>query len=100
MPGSAWIWSRRTDLAVFGGSAALALALLALAPALSDDGALPSWAWFALVLGLDVAHVWTTAFRTYLDRDEVAKRRLLYGLLPPACWLAGVLVHFASPLAF
>ncbi len=94
-----WIWGRRTDLAVFGGSAALALAVGAAGPALGG-GELPVWAWLAFVLAIDVAHVWTTLFRTYLDRAEIARRRALYLGLPLACWLAGVALHLAGPLWF
>lgn len=99
-PQGAWIWGRSVDLAVFGGSAALALALAAVAPTISEDGALPTWGWIAFVLAVDVAHVHTTLFRTYLDRDELRRRRALYIATPIACWLAGVALHAASHLAF
>jgi hypothetical protein len=95
-----WIWSRRTDLLAFGGSAALALGLAAAGRLLAPTGALPVWAWFAFVLGLDVAHVWTTLFRTYLDPEELARRRSLYLGLPLLCWAAGASLHAVSPLLF
>lgn len=95
-----WLWGRGTDLAVFGGSAAVALALAALAPALSKGGALPTWGWIAFVVAVDVAHVHTTLFRTYLDRDELRRRRALYLGVPLACYLAGVGLHLASSLTF
>lgn len=96
-----WIWGRGVDLAVFGGSAALALALAALAPALSgNDGALPTWGWIAFVVAVDVAHVHTTLFRTYLDGAELRRRPALYAAVPVACYLAGVALHLASSLAF
>jgi hypothetical protein len=95
-----WIWGARADVAVFGGSALLALALALLSPALSDDGALPSWGWLAFVLAIDVAHVYTTLFRTYLDRDELRRRRALYLAVPAACWAAGAALHLGSERAF
>jgi hypothetical protein len=95
-----WIWGWRTDVAVFGGSGALALSCAALAGVLAPDGALPSWAWFLFVVGLDVTHVWTTLFRTYLDRAEVARRRALYLGLPVGCYLVGLALHAHSPLTF
>jgi hypothetical protein len=95
-----WIWSQRTDLTVFAGSALLALALSAASRWLSPDGALPSWAFFAFVMGLDVAHVWSTLFRTYLDRDELARRRMLYVAMPLACYLVGLALHAHSALTF
>lgn len=96
---SPWIWSRSVDLGVFAGSAVFALALAGLSPWLGAEG-VPTWAWFAFVLGLDVAHVWSTLFRTYLDRDEVRKRRLLYLGLPAVCYAAGVALHLHGALTF
>lgn len=99
-PAPAWIWGPRTDLAVFGGSALVAVALALAGPWLSPSGAAPLWAWLALVVGVDVAHVHTTLFRTYLDRDELAKRPALYVALPLACFAAGVALHLASGKLF
>jgi hypothetical protein len=94
-----WIWSRSIDLGVFAGSAAVALVLAGLSPWLAGEG-VPTWAWFAFVLGLDVAHVWSTLFRTYLDPAEVRKRRLLYLGLPVLCYAAGVALHWQGALTF
>lgn len=99
-PAGSWIWGKNVDLAVFGGSAVAALGVAALAGVLAPDGAVPSWAWFVFVLGLDVAHVWSTVFRTYLDGEELRRRRALYLALPVGCYLAGVALHLASALTF
>ena len=97
---SPWIWSRRADVGVFGGSAALALILAALGARLAPDGTVPGWAWLAFVLGVDVAHVHATLYRTYLDREELARRPRLYTLLPIACFALGVILHLAGELVF
>lgn len=95
--GGPWIWSRRLDLAVFGGSALFALGLVALAPRLADgDGATPVWAWLLLVVAIDVAHVWSTLFRTYLDPHELRRRPLLYAGVPAACFAVGLALHLRS----
>ena len=74
-----WLFSRRLDLAVFGGSAALSLALLLLGlHAAPSSGELPGWTWIAAVLLVDVAHVWATGFRVYFDPAELARRPGLY----------------------
>jgi hypothetical protein len=90
-----WLFSARVDLGVFLGSALLAFALLALGRALGlrDEDAAPEWTWVAGVLLVDVAHVWSTLFRVYLDRRELSRRPLLYGAVPAIAWLAGVLLY-------
>jgi len=100
LPASPWLWSRTTDVAVFGGSAALALALVPLSPVLSDGGALSAWGFLALVVAVDVAHVWSTLFRTYLDREELLRRPALYAGAPLACFTGGVALHLVSSAWF
>lgn len=94
---SPWLWGRRIDLAVFGGSTAVALALLALKPLLAPEGEIGAVAFVALVVAIDVAHVWSTLFRTYLDRRELALRPVLYAGVPLACYVVGVALHAHSP---
>lgn len=96
-----FVWGARTDLLAFLGSAVFALALVAAGHALGiSEGPLPEWAWIAFVLAIDVAHVWSTLFRTYLDREEVARRRALYLGLPLAIYAASAALHATSPLFF
>ncbi len=95
-----WLWGRSIDLGVFGGSAAFALLIAALSPLLAPDGDVPVWGWFVFVLGMDVAHVWATVYRTYFDREELAKRRALYVLTPLGCLALGIALHVHSPLSF
>ncbi len=96
-----WMWSARTDLAVFGGSAAVALGLAALAEPLGMGRAgLPEWGWIAFVLAIDVAHVWSTLFRTYFDREELQRHRWRYALVPAGCYAAGVALYLSEPMLF
>jgi hypothetical protein len=97
-----WLWSRRTDLTVFLGTAAVALALVPLAPMLGvgADGSGPEWTWIAGVLLVDVAHVWSTAFVVYLDPVELRRRRTLYLATPIACWLAGIALYQLGEATF
>jgi hypothetical protein len=96
-----WLVSARWDVAVFGGSALLAFALLVwgrVSGALA--GVTPPWAWIATVLAVDVAHVWSTAYRVYLDPDERRRRPALYLGLPVAAYALGVVLYSASPGLF
>lgn len=96
-----WMWDAKTDLLAFGGSALLALGLVAMGQltGLSNEPT-PLWVYVVFVLCIDVAHVWSTLFRTYLDKEEVAKRRLLYWGLPLACYATGVFLYAQSALLF
>lgn len=87
-----WLFSRPIDLAVFGGTAVIALLLLAAGP--RGPGAdSPEWSWIAGVLLVDVAHVWSTAFVVYLDPAEWHRRRVLYVATPALAYAAGVLLY-------
>jgi hypothetical protein len=96
-----WLVSARWDVTVFGGSALLAFALLLWGEAHGRlAGALPLWTWVATVLFVDVAHVWATAYRVYLDPAEVRRRPGLYLGLPVAAYGMGVLLYSGSATLF
>lgn len=56
--------------------------------------------WVILVLFIDVAHVYSTLFRTYWDKQRFAKHRTLYIAVPVACYIAGVLLYSIDALVF
>ncbi|MDB4942121.1 MAG: hypothetical protein JWP97_1655 [Labilithrix sp.] len=96
-----WLFSRGIDLSVFLGAFVLALAALgvgALTGVLDDET--PGWAWLPAVVLCDVAHVWSTMFRTYLDRAERRSRPWLYALVPPLGLAAGVALYARGELTF
>jgi hypothetical protein len=89
----AWIFSRRVDLCVFALPAALALVLLAALPTRAVPDESPEWVWLAGVLLVDVAHVWSTAFVTYLSPAELRRHPTRYWLVPIAGWVLGVVIY-------
>jgi len=100
MKSGPWIWSERVDLGVFL-LPTVAGALLALgAGALGYEGKTPEWGWLIFIVGVDVAHVWATLYRTYLDPIEIRRRPWLYALTPLGCWAAGAALHAHSSLLF
>jgi hypothetical protein len=99
-PTSRWLFSAPIDLAVFGGSAAVALLLVVLAPSLGIHGDAPEWSWITGVLLVDVAHVWSTSFVVYLDPVEWKRRPLLYALTPLAAFAVGVALYAWGPGPF
>ncbi len=98
--GGPWVWSPAIDLGVFALPAFAAAALAAALRAGGAGDALPEWGWLLFVLGVDVAHVWSTIFRTYLDPAELRRRPLRYALVPLGCWAAGALLHYRSSALF
>jgi hypothetical protein len=96
-----WLWSPGRDLGVFGGSALGALLLIALGHAFGfGRGALPEWGFLLFVLGVDVAHVYATLFRSYLDARELRARPWRYFAIPLAGYALGVALYQWGALAF
>lgn len=97
-----WLFSAPVDLAVFLGSAVASLAALAVGVRLGLLGAdeTPGWAWVPAVLLVDVAHVYATGFRVYLDTDEWHRRPWLYSLVPVLGFAIGVALYALGPLVF
>jgi hypothetical protein len=93
-----WILSPRTDVLVFAGPL-LAASLIVLwfhrQGRLHDD--VPPWAFALLVIGCDVAHVWSTLFRTYLDPEERRRNGARLVGVPLACFTAGLVLLLLDP---
>lgn len=53
---------------------------------------MPIWAWVLFIVGLDVSHVWSSLFRTYLDKEEFATHKVLLILTPILVILISVLL--------
>jgi hypothetical protein len=97
----AWLFSKPVDLAVFLGSAVVAmLALIVGSRAGVLYGDTPDWAWVPAVLCIDVAHVYATGFRVYLDRSELKRRQTLYWAVPAVGLLAGIVLYSQGEHAF
>jgi len=85
---------------VFGGSAALGLSLVAARHVFGFSADLPEWGFVAFVIGVDVAHVYATLFRTYFARAEPARHPGRYALLPVFAYAAGVALYLRSSGTF
>jgi hypothetical protein len=89
-----WIYSPKFDLlAIIGPPLAITAVVLIWGRQLSAIADEPIWLWVLLVLGVDVAHVYSSLFRTYFDRDEFRRRRTLYLIVPTACWAGGIALY-------
>ena len=98
---SVWLFSRNIDLGVFLGSAIASLLLLAVGWRMGIlDGESPDWTWISAVLLIDVAHVWSTSFRVYFDKEELKRRLWLYLLVPVFGYAVGVALYSEGDLTF
>ena len=96
-----WIRSRGFDLALIAGPSWIMTALvLTFAGAFSSPDAIGPFAWLVLVVGFDVAHVYSTLFRTYLDKRERETHGSLLLLTPLFCWLVATMVYALSAAIF
>lgn len=90
-----YLFSPRRDVAVFLGSALLSgLALLWGRQMGYLHSQSPEWTWIVAVLLVDVAHVWSTCFRTYFDPEQLRQRPGLFFGTPLLCWLGGTLIYW------
>ncbi|MEM7448241.1 MAG: hypothetical protein AAF355_08365 [Myxococcota bacterium] len=96
-----WLFGLRADLMAFGGSAMVA-AVLVLYGATTQllERELSLLFWLVLIVGIDVAHVWATAYRVYLDPDELRSRRLLYLGMPLVLYFINLILYAISPSLF
>ena len=56
--------------------------------------------WAALVVGVDVTHVYSTLYRTYFDREEFRRDRTLYVLAPLLGWMVFAGLYSMGPMVF
>ncbi|MBP6002279.1 MAG: hypothetical protein KA746_02480 [Pyrinomonadaceae bacterium] len=100
-PVDRWLFSTSIDLTVFLGSAVLSLVLLAVGWQIGVlNGDSPEWTWISAVLLIDVAHVWSTSFRVYFDKEELKRRFWLYLLVPISGYALGVALYSEGELVF
>ena len=96
-----WIHSRAFDcLCILAPQFVVALCLLVWSDSVRRLGELPPWLWVLLIVGVDVSHVYSTIFRTYLDPRERARLPDLYKLLPAVAWAVGVVLYSCGSIYF
>ena len=94
-----WIHSAVFDGALILGPAAVSVLAVVLLSPLQVERT-PPWGWLLFVVGVDVTHVWSSLYRTYLDPEEFQRRRERYLLTPLVCFVAGVVLYGAGSLVF
>lgn len=94
---SRWLVSPAYDVAFLSGPALLATAVALMLP---EAAALSTLGWLVFVVGIDVAHVWASLYRAWLDPDVRRRwwRRLVS--LPIAVLIVASAVQWAAPARF
>lgn len=94
-----WLFSRDIDLGILFLPVWLIWIVSFLLPPRVYQLDIPIWIWVIFILGVDVSHVWSTLFRTYLDKEEFSNHRRLLITTPILVFilfsiLSGISVDF------
>lgn len=96
-----WLGAPRVEIIFILLPPFLSLAFIAFFPTLFRDGNdIPDAWWVILILLIDVAHVYSTLYRTYFDPASFDKYRLPLTVIPVVGLIAGVLLYWFSPILF
>lgn len=94
-----WIHSASFDLSLILGPPIFAsLVVILFRRQIESHHAMGPLAWLILVVCIDVAHVYSSLFRTYFD-SSLQNRGLLWAV-PLLCWVIGALLYSTSPAWF
>lgn len=58
---------------------------------------MPNWVWFVFILGIDVSHVWSSLFRSYLDKEEFNAHKTRLIVIPILLLAASISILVFSP---
>jgi len=96
-----WIHSAGADGAFVLFPAFLATLLVLFFPGFFQESSqMKPWFWLLFIVGIDVAHVYSTLYRTYLDRETFRRYRRPLTLIPLLAWLAGVSLYLVDGMVF
>lgn len=96
-----WIGKPLTDIIFILLPPFVCLLIIALFPALfQNEKGIPDAGWVILILLIDVAHVYSTLYRTYFDPAAFKKQRTILLAIPFIGFIAGVMFYSISPLLF
>lgn len=74
--------------------------LLFIPSAFIQSDAMPEYMWLFLVVFIDVGHVYSTLYRTYLDKPLINKHRNLFFGLPVLLLVLSIVLHTISSMLF
>lgn len=96
-----WLLNAWKDVLFILSPAFFCLLLIALFPAEFQQSNQMSVAhWLILVVFIDVAHVYSTLYRTYFNKSNLIKNQTLLIAIPLICYLVGVVIYNLDGLWF
>lgn len=96
-----YIHSAFSDLVFILSPPFVCLSLVILFPGYFNQGAeVAGYSWLLLIVLIDVSHVYSTLFRTYLDKDMMSRFKTLFLIIPIVSFVVSVLVYTGSQLWF
>jgi len=96
-----WINSSWSDSIFILSPPFVALLVVALFPAeFKNSSAMPLAYWVVLIVMIDVAHVYSTLYRTYFNPLEFKKQQPVLVAIPIFCYIAGVILYAFDGLIF
>lgn len=95
-----WLHSAVIDGVFILSPPFIALLLVVCFPAqFQSSSVIPVYYWLFLVVFIDVAHVYSTLYRTYFNAGSYKKNTFLIAV-PIACYIGGVLLHSYDGMLF
>lgn len=96
-----WIGNRVVEVAFILLPPFISLAFVILFPRLfQDQKGLSAFWWIVLILLIDVAHVYSTLYRTYFDKQAFEKQKSIMIGIPLVAFIAGVILYSINYLWF
>jgi len=100
-PKQPWLYSLKADSIFILLPPFLALFAVLLFPnQFKVSAEMPVFYWVILIVFIDVAHVYSTLYRTYFNPDSLKKQSGLLIGIPLVCYVAGALLYSFSDLVF
>lgn len=101
MQSQPWLGKPVTDIVFILLPPFVCLLIIALFPSLFEDAkGISDASWVILILLIDVAHVYSTLYRTYLDPVAFQKQRSILIGIPVAGFILGVMLYSIGPGLF
>ena len=88
-----WFYNAWFDLGFILSPPFVVVFVVALYPTFFQQTNMSDVFWLIVVVFVDVAHVYSTLFKTYFNTTKFEHNRTLYVIVPVFCFVLGVLVH-------